>query len=145
MARVHDTSWKRWGFALGYLIFAAVGAADFVLTLTMNAGYFQAQVYGPAQIGYFSDYPAGPRFLWLISVAGALVAPLLVLFGSRWALAAAASAALAQTVLLIATFLFMDRWETLGPSAALASLAVWLVMVAFWRYCHRLHSRGQLR
>ncbi|PVA97601.1 hypothetical protein [Mycobacteroides abscessus] len=84
-----------------------------------------------------------PRCLWLISVVGAVAAPLLVLCGSRWALPAASSAVFAQTLLLIVTFAFMGRWAGLGPNAALASLALWFLMLEFWRYCRRVHFREQ--
>ncbi len=47
MVAVREKSWKRVGFTLAYLVVATVGAADFVLTATMNAGYFRVQGYGP--------------------------------------------------------------------------------------------------
>ncbi|MEQ4723476.1 hypothetical protein [Nonomuraea sp. B19D2] len=122
-----------------------VGARDYMLTRTLNQGYFGEQGYGPAQIAYFTDYPAIPAIFWTINIAAGLAAAVLLLFRSRRATLAALIAATSQLCLLVITFGFMDRWAILGPRFSLIDIGVWVLTVGLWLYCHAVHRRGVLR
>ncbi|MEO3871318.1 hypothetical protein ABGB18_21100 [Nonomuraea sp. B12E4] len=106
--------WHLWVAGLVLLALYLVGARDYVLTRTLNKGYFAEQGYGPAQIAYFTDYPAIPAIFWTINIAAGLTAALMLLFRSRWATLVALIAAVSQLFLLAITFGFMDRWAILG-------------------------------
>ncbi|MGP3962613.1 hypothetical protein ACTWPT_42140 [Nonomuraea sp. 3N208] len=122
-----------------------VGARDYILTRTLNQGYFAEQGYGPAQIAYFTDYPAIPAIFWTINIAAGLAAALLLLFHSRRATLVALIAAASQLCLLAITFGFMDRWAVLGPRFSLVDIGVWVLTVGLWLYCHAIHRQGVLR
>lgn len=137
--------WHLWAVSLAALLLYAVGAYDYVLTASLDRGYFAAQGYGPAAVAYFSEYPLVPRILWTVNIAAGLLAPVLLLALSRWAVLAAALAAAAQLLLLLVTFGLMGRWSALGPFLAAFDTAIWLLTIGLWLYCRRLAARGVLR
>lgn len=113
------TPWHLWAVAAVLLFLYAIGAYDYLQVQVQSGAYYQDQGYGPAQIGYFTDYPFVPLVLWTINIVGGLAAVFLLALRSRWAVLAASTAALSQLCLQIITFGFMDRWSILGPRLAL--------------------------
>lgn len=82
-----------------------------------NTGYIREQ-FGAAGVVYFADYPVGFRIIWTIKILSGLTAQTMLIVRSRWAFAAALTAALAQVLLLIMTFTFLNRWAMLGTGTS---------------------------
>lgn len=139
------TPWHLWMVAIVFLAVYAIGARDYVLSLTLDEAYFDAQGYGPAQVAYFTDYPIVPAIFWTFNVAGGIVAALLLLFRSSWAAPVALVSAASQLVLSLLTFGFRNRWEVFGPWLSLFDIAVMVLTFAFWLYCRAIRARGVVR
>jgi hypothetical protein len=137
--------WHLWVAGIFFLALYGVGARDYILSLTLDTGYLDAQGYGPAQVAYFSDYPVVPAICWTFNIVGGLVASLLLLFRSRCAEQAALVSAVAQLCLLVLTFGFRDRWSVFGPWLALFDIGIWVITLGLWWYCRDLRVCRVLR
>lgn len=136
--------WHLWVVGAIFLVLYAIGAYDYLQVQAQSDAYFQDQGYGPAQVAYFADYPLVPMVFWTVNVAGGLAAVVLLVVRSRWAVLAAAIAALSQFCLQIITFGFMDRWSILGPRLSLTDIGVMVLTFGLWLYGHRLRRRNVL-
>ncbi|WP_102144994.1 hypothetical protein [Mycobacterium hubeiense] len=137
--------WHLWVVGALFVLLNCGGVYDFVMALSENADYFRSQYYNSEQIQYFTDYPLIPAIFWAVGVWGGLLAAILLLLRSRWALPVAAAGLAGQVFLDILTFGFRDRWQVLGPRLALFDLGVLLLTAVFVIYCRSLSSRGVLR
>ncbi len=133
--------WHLWVIGLVFLGLYVIGARDFVLTRSLDSGYFAALGYGPDQIAYFTDYPAIPAILWGTNITTGLLAAILLLLRSRWATVAALVAAISQLILLVITFGLMGRWEILGPRLSIVDIGVCMMTIGLWLYCAALSRR----
>lgn len=131
------TPWHLWVVVAIFLFLYAIGAYDYVQVQADNEAYYQAQGYGLGQIEYFVDYPLVPMVFWTINIVGGLAAVALLALRSRWAVRAAATAALSSLILQIITFGFMDRWSILGPRLSLTDIGVMVLTFGLWLYCQR--------
>lgn len=137
--------WHLWFVGTLFVLLTIGGVYDYVMALGENADYFRSQNYDSDQIQYFTDYPVLPAVFWTIGVWGGLLAAILLLLRTRWALPVAVAGLLSQVVLDIITFGFRDRWQILGPRLALFDLGVLLLTAGFVIYCRALTSRTILR
>lgn len=137
--------WHIWIVGTLFVLLNLGGAYDYVMALSENADYFREQNYSSEQIQYFTDYPVLPAIFWTIGVWGGLLAAILLLLRTRWALPVAITGLLGQVVLDILTYGFRDRWQILGPRLGLFDLGVLLLTAGFVIYCRTLASRGILR
>jgi hypothetical protein len=139
------TPWHPWVVGIFFLALYGVGARDYVLSLTLDTEYFDAQGYGPFQVAYFADYPVVPAICWTINILGGLVASLLLLLRSRWAVHATLVCAVAQLCLLVLTFGFRDRWNVFGPRLSLFDIGIWVITLGLWLYSRAMRVQGVLR
>ncbi|MGK8522541.1 hypothetical protein ACRS6B_13725 [Nocardia asteroides] len=137
--------WHLWVIGTVFVLLNLGGAYDHVMALSENADYFRSQNYNGGQIGYFTDYPLVLAVFWTLGVWGALLAAILLLLRTRWAVPVAVTALAGQVILDILTFGFRDRWQILGARLALFDLAVLLLTAGFVLYCRTQKSRGTLR
>lgn len=137
--------WHLWLMGVVGLLLYAIAARDLVETARMTQTYFAEMGYGPAQVEYFTDYPAVLRALWAAQVLSGIVAAVLLMLRRRWAAPAGLVAAVAQLVMLAATFGAMDRWQALGPRLALTDLIITAWMIGFWLYARHHRRLGVLR
>lgn len=119
------------------------GARDYVLILIGDTDYIRAQ-FGAEGVTYFTDYPLVLRGVWTLNILGGLTAPLLLVARRRWAFPVAVIAAAAQIVLLVVTFVFLDRWASLGAPIAWFDIGIGVVTVLFAIYCWAMGSRGDV-
>ncbi|WP_157555359.1 hypothetical protein [Nocardia crassostreae] len=136
--------WHLWPIGVFFLLLNAIGAYDYIETHTHDADYFARQGYGPDQIAYFTDYPPVPLAFWTINIAAGLATAALLLFRSRRALPAAATATISQLCLQAVSFGFMDRWSILGARLGLFDSGVLVLTAALWWYCQAMRNRGAL-
>ncbi|MFD1719022.1 hypothetical protein [Georgenia deserti] len=120
------------------------GFRDYVLILIQDTDYIDAQ-FGSGGIVYFADYPPVLRVIWAINILGGLIAPVLLVARSRWAVPTALVAATAQVVLLVVTFAVLDRWAMLGAATSWFDIGVGVVTALFAVYCRKMRRRGLLR
>lgn len=138
-ARFSSRPWHLWVVALFVFVLYVGGARDYLLILADNTGYIREQ-FGASGVVYFADYPAGFRIMWTINIICGLTAPIMLIVRSRWAFAAAITAALAQVLLLITTFTFLNRWAMLGAGTSWFDIGVGVVTGLFAWYCWALQK-----
>lgn len=127
-----------------FVFLYGIGAYDYIQVQLGSADYYQAQGYGPAQVEYFTDYPWLPLIFWTANITAGIAAVALLALRRRWAVTAAAVAALSALCLQIITFGFMDRWSILGPRLSLPDIGIMLLTFGLWLYTHRMKHRGVL-
>lgn len=91
---------------------------------------------------YFKNYPLIFNILWTLNVFGGLVAAILILIRTKWALTAAFVTVLSKFLLDILTFSFRNRWDVFGPQIAIGDLIVLIISIGFYFYCLKLNRRG---
>jgi len=136
--------WHLWVVGLATLAFFLAGSRDYVLVLARDTDYI-VENCGQGGVGYFRNYPLVLRAVWTVNIVASVIAALLLLGRHRWSFLMALTAAVAQAVLLVATFAFRDRWDALGAGTAWFDIGVGGVGVALATYCWTMRSRGVLR
>ncbi len=115
--------WHLWLFAFVILFLYAIGSIDFVRVLLGDTDYI-AGLFGQTGVEYFRGYPVVLRVIWSVNVVTGSLAPVFLLVLSRWVGPLASVAAIAQAILLVATFSSLGRWEALGASSSLTDIGV---------------------
>lgn len=138
------TPWHLWFVAVFFLLLNVVGSYDYLMILELNEAYFGAQNFGATQIAYFTDYPLLPRIFWTIGLASGVVAPILLLLRTRWAVWFAGISAASRSCLAFITFGFMNRWDIFGPWLSLFDISILLLTVGLYLYCRHMSARGVL-
>ncbi|ASR33762.1 hypothetical protein BAY61_00800 [Prauserella marina] len=140
----HKTPWHLWAAGIAMLALYLAGARDYLSLLEPNVDYIHSQGWGDDAIAYFTDYPLVIKIIWTINVVAGLIAPVLLFFRSRLAVAVALTAISAQVVLMLITFAFLDRWAALGAFTNLWDVGIALLTLAFWWYCRTMLKRSVL-
>lgn len=136
--------WHLWVVAIATFALYVGGARDFVLILFHDQHYIQNQ-FGAGGINYFTDYPPLLRTVWAINVLAGLINPVLLLALNCWAVHAALAAAIAQGVLLVVTFAFLDRWAMLGAMTSWFDIGIGVTTALLAGYCETMRRRGALQ
>ncbi len=137
--------WHLWFVAVFFILLYAAGAYDYLMILELNEAYFSAENYGATQIAYFTDYPLLPRIFWTIGIASGLVAPILLLLRTRWAVWLALISAASQACLTFITFGFINRWDMFGPQMPIFDMSIIVMTFGLYLYCRRMATRSVLR
>lgn len=137
--------WHIWLVALFFLFIYANGIYDYFMMLGQNVDYYNAKGYGELVYEYFTDYPIGPLFLWTINVVTGLLAPILLLLRTKWAMRVGLISFISMLGLQGCTFFFMNRWEVFGPWISIFDLTLLVLTFLFFYYCRWLVKLGKLR
>lgn len=137
--------WHLWFIGLFFIFIYANGIYDYFMMLGHDPAYYRAKGYGQAVFEYFTDYPAIPLILWTLNIFFGLIAPLLLICRSRWALQASLISALSILGLELITFSFMDRWHVLGPGISLFDIGILVATFGLFFYCRLMKKQGVLR
>lgn len=132
--------WHFWIVVLFVTFMYAMGIYDMPMMLTHNAGYYASHGYGRAVADYFENYPLPLLALWGTNLVTGFLAPLVLVFSARIAKHLALTSALADTALLLLTFVFRDRLAVLGVNIAMFDLFILAMTIAFFFYC-RMNER----
>ena len=121
------------------------GVVDYVLTQTRNAGYL-AQ-FTEEQRAYFDAFPTWMEAAWAFGVWGALAGSLLLLFRSRFAVAAFAMSLTGLAVSTLWQFGFSgaDMDIVFPIEARIMTAIIWAIAIALLLYARRMRARGVLR
>jgi len=136
--------WHLWIVAVAFFALYVGGSRDYLLILGQDTDYIVRQ-FGPSGIAYFADYPLALRIIWTITIIGGLTTPFLLVALSRWSTLIAVITAVAQIVLMIATFALRDRWNALGAMTAWFDIGIAAIDVFVAWYCWMMQRRGALR
>ena len=134
-----------WLISLFFLFIYSIGIYDFFMVLGHNEAYYNSNNFGPAVVEYFTDYPLIPLFFWATNLLSGFIAPILLLFRSKWALKAAFVSAISIIILQLITFTFMNRWNVLGPWISMFDIVILILTVLFYFYCKKISTKILLR
>lgn len=143
--RAQRPPWHLWVVGLFFVALHVVGVYDQVMLLSQNAGYFQQQGLEEAQVAYFTSYPLPRALVWIVAIWGGLAASSLLLLRSRFAFPVALTAFVAQVILIIITFGFLNRWQVFGPRFSLFDFTILFLTAGLVLYCRAMSVRGVLR
>ncbi|OEF96663.1 hypothetical protein [Desulfuribacillus alkaliarsenatis] len=136
--------WSLWFIGILFLFLYAYGVYDFVMMLGHNVEYYSSNNYGDEVFEYFTDYPVLTLMLWIINIVSGVIAPILLLFRSRWAVMMALISAISILILQFITFAFMNRWNVFGPWVSLFDIAIMLMTFGLFVYCKAMAKRDVL-
>lgn len=137
--------WHLWLIGFFIIFLYAIGTYDYFMSLGHNAAYFNYKNYGAIVYAYFTNYPLLPLIFWTTNIFGGLIAPILLLFRSRWAVRTSLISAVSIVLLEFLTFAFKDRWNVFGPLASLIDIVIMLITFGLFLYCRAMDKRGVLR
>ena len=137
------TPWHLWVIGIIALLWNAMGAMDFVMTLTKNEAYMSA--FTPEQLEFFYGFPVWLIAFWGIAVWGGVLGSLLLLFRTRFAVPTFLLSVIGMVITMIHNYGFSNGMEVVGDAFALCFTAViFLIAVALFLYASRMKKRGVL-
>jgi hypothetical protein len=139
------TPWHLWLIGFLFIFIYANGVYDYFMMLGHDANYYNSKNYGENVVEYFTDYPFVFLVFYTINIFGGLIAPILLLFRTRWAAFMALVSAVSMLFLEVLTFAFRDRWNVLGAWVSLFDIALLLLTGGFYFYCRTLAKRDVLK
>lgn len=143
--RAPRAPWHLWVVGVFFVVLHVGGVYDQIMLLSQNAGYFQQQGFGDAQIAYFTNYPLLRALIWIVAIWGGLAASILLLLRTRFTYPVALTALVAQVILIIVTFGFLNRWQMFGPRFSLFDFTILFLTAGLVLYCRTMFLRGVLR
>ena len=125
-------------------IWNAFGAIDYVMTQTVNEAYLSQMT--PEQRDYFLNFPPLMDAAWALGVWGAFLGSLLLLFRSRYAVAAFAVSLIGLAISTAYQYFVATPPDSLVNGVYLAmNIAIWSIAIALFLYARRQRANGVLR
>lgn len=137
--------WHLWLVGVIAVLFNAIGAFDFVMSMTQGASYMASAGMTPAQIAHYQGMPAWMTVVWAIGVWGAMLASILLLLRHRLAYPVFAASLAAFLVSLLYTYVLTDGGDVMGGQMAIVSVVIAALLLFFIWYSRWMAGRGVLR
>jgi len=137
--------WHLWLIGLFFIFIYTNGIYDYFMMLGHNVDYYNSKHYGKAVFEYFTNYPLMFLILYTTNIFCGLIAPILLLFRTRWAVHAAFVSAVSMLCLDVLTFALRNRWNVFGPWISLFDIALLIMTWGFFFYCRGVAKRGGLK
>lgn len=110
MAEIKKTPWHLWLVGVLGLLWNGYGATDFAMSVIQGDAWYRMNRMTDAQIAAMHTYPAWMYLVWFAGTWGAIIATVLLLFRSRFAVHAFAVSLLGFLLSLVyAYFLSADK------------------------------------
>ena len=139
------TPWHLWVVGVTAVLFNAIGAFDYVMSMTQGSTYMARAGMTPAQIAHYQALPVWMTAVWTIGVWGAMLGSVLILLRNKRAFQVFAVSLAAFLVSLIYTYVLTDGGEVMGRQMAIASAVITVLLVFFMWYSWLMTTRGVLR
>jgi hypothetical protein len=137
-------TWHFWGVGLLSLVWNGLGAFDYVMTKSHNAGYLAA--FNAEQRAWFDSYPPWMEAAWAVGIWCGVLGSLLLLLRSRWALPAFVLSLAGLAVATLYQYGVGTMPESLRTRGGMAfTAALWIVAALLVRYALLTRRRGVLR
>lgn len=136
-----NTPWHLWAIGILSLCWNAIGAYDYVMSVSLNAEYLKT----PEMAALIKSFPLWATSAWALGVWGSVLGSLLLLIRSRWA----ATVFLVSIAGALVTFVY-DYTLHLPAGAdttmnKVIPLVILILIVAQWYYAKRMTDAGVLR
>ncbi len=118
------TPWHLWLVGVIAVLFNAIGAFDYVMSMAQGGSYMASAGMTPAQIAHYQEMPIWMIAVWTIGVWGAMLGSVLILLRNKLAFLVFAVSLAAFLVSLIYTYVLTDGGEIMGGQMAIASVVI---------------------
>jgi hypothetical protein len=136
--------WHLWVVGVLSLVWNSIGAFDFVMTETRNAGYLSA--LKPEQREYYFGFPIWVVAAWGVAVWGGVLGSLLLLLRRRLAAPLFLASVAGMILTDIYTFVLSDGMKINGGAGiAVFSAVIFAIGIFLLAYAGRMCRRGVLR
>ncbi len=139
------TPWHLWLVGVIALLFNAIGAFDYVMSMTQGASYMASAGMTPAQIAHYQEMPIWMKGVWTVGVWGAMLGSVLILLRKKLAVPAFAVSLAAFLVSLVYTYVLTDGGEIMGGQMAITSVVITALLLFFMWYSWLMTKRSVLR
>ena len=139
------TPWHLWLVGVIAVLFNAIGAFDYVMSMTQGASYMAKAGMTPAQIAHYQEMPTWMTADWAIGVWGAILGSVLILLRRKLAVPVFAVSLAAFLISLIYTYVLTDGGEIMGGQMAMVSVLITALLIFFIWYSRLMTKRGVLR
>ena len=137
--------WHLWLIGIVAVLFNAIGAFDFVMSMTQGAKYMASAGMSPEQIALYLDLPVWMKAVWAIGVWGAFLASILLLMRRTLAFPIFALSLAAFLVHLFYMYVLTKGGEIMGAQMAVVSAVIAILLLIFSWYARAMAKRGVLR
>jgi ribose/xylose/arabinose/galactoside ABC-type transport system permease subunit len=139
------TPWHLWLVGVIAVLFNAIGVFDFVMSKTQGASYMASAGMTPAQIAHYQGMPMWMSVVWAVGVWGAILGSVLILLRNKLALPIFVVSLAAFLVSLLYTYVMTNGGEIMGPTMAITSAIITVLLLFFAWYSWLMTKRGVLR
>jgi hypothetical protein len=139
------TPWHLWLVGVIAVLFNAIGAFDYVMSMAQGASYMASAGMTPAQIAHYQEMPIWMIAVWTIGVWGAMLGSVLILLRNKLAFLVFAVSLAAFLVSLIYTYVLTDGGEIMGGQMAITSVVITALLLFFIWYSWLMTKRSVLR
>ena len=139
------TPWHVWLVGVVAVLFNAIGAFDYVMSMTQGASYLAKAGMTPAQIAHYMEMPTWMIAVWAIGVWGAMLGSVLILLRNKLAFPVFAVSLAAFLVSLVYTYVLTNGGEVMGGQMAIASVTITALLLFFTWYSRLMTKQGVLR
>ena len=140
-----ETPWHLWLVGVIAVLFNAIGAFDYVMSMAQGSSYMASAGMTPAQIAHYQEMPAWMIVVWTIGVWGAMLGSVLILMRHRMAPRIFAVSLTAFLISLIYTYVLTDGGRIMVGQMAIASVVITALLLFFTWYSWLMTTRGVLR
>jgi hypothetical protein len=137
--------WHIWVVGIIALLFNAIGAFDFTMTMIQGSAYLETAGMTPAQIEHYEQFPGWMTVVWAIGVWGAIIASVLLLLRNRLAYPLFGVALAAFVINNLYTYVLTDGGKVMGGQMAITSAIIAALLAFFTWYSQAMIKRGVLR
>jgi hypothetical protein len=145
MDKTMKAPWHLWLVGVIALLFNAIGAFDYVMSMMQGRGHYMASAgMSAAQIAHYEQMPSWMTAVWTIGVWAAVLGSVLLLLRNRRAFPIFALSLTAFLVSLIYHYVLTNGGDILGPQMAITSAVIAGMLLGFMWYSWHMARRGVL-
>ena len=132
-----------WVIGIIALLWNAIGAFDYLMTQTKNAGYLSA--FPPEQLAFFFGLPAWVIAAWAIAVWGGVLGSVLLLLRRRLAVPVFAASLAGMVVTTFHNYVLSNALEIFPDAfSKVFTVLICVITVALYLYARAMRARGVL-
>ena len=137
--------WPLWVVGGLSLLWNAVGAMDFTMSVTRNAAYLKGLT--PEQLAYFSSFPAWVMAAWGIATWGSVVGSVLLLLRRGLAFPLFLASFLGMLLTMVYNYILTNGLKAMGGGggSVIFSAVIAVISVLLLVYARAMRRRGVLR
>ena len=138
-----QTPWHLWLVGILALLWNAVGAFDYLMTQTQNAGYMSQ--FTPEQLEFFYGLPTWVVASWALAVWGGVLGTILLLLRKKLAVGVFLVSFLCMMITSIHNYLLSNGLEVMGdPFSMVFSALIFVFALCLFLYARAMAQRGVL-